>query len=260
MTAVLEQPLAPRSRSRSIRRWKRTSRPRCAATVVTTCGSSCRTATTTSSTSRSPISPRMLRAGRRVGREHLGDDPRRDRRHAARRSRRPHPLLHRAARRPLARRSARAGRRHDVRRSSTTSPASTSRSPAAVSCICSNGSPARSGLWLASPHLASSVLDHLAALRRTDPLQARARQLAAARVPADLRRRAGQRGDAERVAPVHRRARRRPRAPRHHDRADPLAHGRLVARSARDAVSRALPRHRRHRRARQRRAPAPVGA
>ena len=78
--------------------------------------------------------------------------------------------------------------------------------------------------------------------------------MAAECVPADLRHRAGQRGDAERGAPVHRRARRRPRAARRHDRADPLAHGRVVARSARDALPRALPSARTHRGARERRA------
>ena len=83
--------------------------------------------------------------------------------------------------------------------------------------------------------------------RRADPLPARARRLAARRVPADLRHRAGQRGDAERGAAVHARARRRPRAPRRHDHADPVARGRVVARSARDAVPRALPRARRPR-------------
>ena len=182
-------------------------------------------------------------------REHVGHDPRRDRGDAARRRRDPHPLLDRAAGRLLARRGPPARRRHDGAVRPTTSPASTSTLaggghlhaarplPRLAAPLARGAAPRRDRCSTTSP-------------RYGEPIRYRHAPgpVAARRVPADLRHRAGQRGDAERVAAVHARARRRPRAARRHDRADPAARRRVVARSARDAVPRALPRARRDRR------------
>ncbi len=189
--------------------------------------------------------PTPSSSGRPHRREHVGDHPRRDRRPRARRARGAHPLLDRAARRALARRGTAAGRRHDRRRSTTTSPGrrharggghlhaarALRRLAAAVARVAAS---ARHG---ARPPAPGSASRSATATHRA-PGRSRAYQQIFGTEP-------GQRGDAERVAPVHARARRRPRAARRHDRADPPAHRRVVARRQRDAVPRALPRARR---------------
>ena len=112
--------------------------------------------------------------------------------------------------------------------------------------------PGSQRLWLASPHLGAPGRRLPRVARRADPVPPRAGRVAARRVPADLRHRAGQRGDAERGAAVHRGAGARSRPARHHDRDDPAARRRVVARGARDAVPGALPGARRDRRAPER--------
>ncbi len=101
-------------------------------------------------------------------------------------------------------------------------------------------------------HLETTVLDHLARFGEPIRYQHAPGKWPLERVPTDLRRRAGERRDAERVSSVHGGDRRRSRAPGRDDRADPVAHGRVVVGGSRDAVSRALPRFRGNGRARQR--------
>ena len=221
-------PLASRSTPRS----KRTSRPRSAAAAATTCACSCPTAPTASRTRRSPSCPRTSASRRRHRRQHVGDDPRRDRGNDCPTGvRDPRPLLDRAARRPVARRGAPARRRHDRRRSID--------DLAGVDVDLAGGGHLHAARTLR--RLAATLARGAASARRRcsttssrygEPIRYRHAPgpVAARRVPADLRRRAGERGDAERVAAVHARDRRRPRAPRRHDRADPLAHRRVLAR------------------------------
>ena len=153
--------------------------------------------------------PRMLRAGD-ARREHVGDDPGRDRRHAARR---PRCASTSPPRCPAASGSSKRASRSATRRSrsSTTSPAPTSRSRVAATCTSSSGSPIRAGCGSRrriSTRACSSTWPVTASRFATSTRPASGRSS----VPADLRRRAGQRGDAERVASVHGRDRRRPRA------------------------------------------------
>ena len=222
MTAALEHPSA--RASRSTRRSKPTSRPKCVAAGVTTCGCSSPTAPTASCTRRSATCRPILRAGDLRRREHVGDHRRaaidgrcRDGRDVR---------IHFSTELPggLWLVEARSRSTAPPRRSTTTSPASTSRSTAAVTCTLlerfadSSGCGSRRRISrdrssITSPSSASpSATAHAPGT------------VAAERVPADLRRRARQRRDAERVSPVHGRARRRPRAAWRRHRADPPAH------------------------------------
>ncbi len=183
--------------------------------------------------------PRHLSSRRPRRREHLGDRARRGRGDDTRRHRDP-----RSTSRPSCRAgcgSSRPGNPSATRRrhSMTTSPGDIELAGGGHLALLERFAGSRR-LWLAAPHLARHGARPPVPVRRADPLPARARSVAARRVPADLRRRARQRGDAERVAAVHARDRRRPRATRRRDRADPAAHRSVVARRRRDAVPRAL--------------------
>ena len=103
-----------------------------------------------------------LAGRRRAGREHVGDDCRP-------RSTQPVPTARRcvSTSRPSCRvacgwSSPDSRSTTQPRRSPAISPAPTSRSRAAATCTCSNASAARRRLWIATPHVATTVLDHLA--------------------------------------------------------------------------------------------------
>ncbi len=192
-------------------------------------------------------SPRLAAPRRRAGREHVGHDPRGDRRRAPGRHRDPRALLDGDARWLLARRGAPAGtgEHRPVRRRPR--PASTSPWPAAATSPCSIACRARSGCGSRRRTSVCRVVEYLT--HHGEPIRYR-------HAPGPWPLRAYQQifgtepGSAEMpsaarpftAALVLELARRGVT-----DRDDPAARRRVVPRSARDAVPGALPRSRRDR-------------